>query len=170
MRIRNAGLQDVAEISRVYCQSWKKAYQGIVPEQYLMDLAQDTWVELFTERLNSRSLSLMVVTQENQIIGAAAYGPSREKQQEGWAEVISLYLLPAYWRKGLGKALLSCVLEQLCREGYHAVFLWVQEQNLPARKFYEAFGFTCTEDSCMVEIGGKSLRQIQYIWKKAKIL
>jgi ribosomal protein S18 acetylase RimI-like enzyme len=52
-----------------------------------------------------------------------------------------LYVDPRRWRIGVGRALLSDALERLRRQSYERVTLWVFESNLPARNFYDTFGF-----------------------------
>ena len=45
IEIRKSTKQDTNEqISSIYAQSWKKAYQGVVPQAYLDAIAQDQWV------------------------------------------------------------------------------------------------------------------------------
>jgi [ribosomal protein S18]-alanine N-acetyltransferase len=52
-------------------------------------------------------------------------------------EVLNLAVSPEYRRKGLGRALLSALLE-----GYRgAIFLEVRESNLAARNLYKSMGF-----------------------------
>ena len=34
-----------------------------------------------------------------------------------------------------------------------------------ARRFYEAYGFSCTEDVLDTLIGGKSLREVRYVYR-----
>lgn len=65
------------------------------------------------------------------------------------------------FRKVILKAYLPVVgeLEQL---GFYDIFLWVLEDNLRARRFYERAGFISTENYLDDTIGGKELREIQY--------
>ena len=58
----------------------------------------------------------------------------------GFGEVVSLYLLPAYYRKGYGRELLESVRDALL-EHYEGVYLWVLRENARARAFYEKLGF-----------------------------
>ena len=44
------------------------------------------------------------------------------------------------------------------------MFLWVLEENLGARHFYEKEGFSATDDDLNDNIGGKDLREIRYIY------
>ena len=53
---------------------------------------------------------------------------------------------------------------ELKKQGYKDVFLWVLEENLGARHFYEKEGFSATDDDLNDNIGGKDLREIRYIY------
>lgn len=75
---------------------------------------------------------------------------------------MSIYFLPQYIGKGYGKLLLDAVVGELEQLGFHDIFLWVLEDNLRARRFYERAGFISTENYLDDTIGGKELREIQY--------
>lgn len=57
------------------------------------------------------------------------------------------------------------VIAELKNSGYENIFLWVLEENIGARRFYERFGFQRTDDYLDDNIGGKTLREIRYIYK-----
>ena len=59
----------------------------------------------------------------------------------GWGEIVSLYLLPSYTEKGIGTVLFQGVMDELKRLGLYKIYLWVLEENRPARAFYEKNGF-----------------------------
>jgi ribosomal protein S18 acetylase RimI-like enzyme len=54
----------------------------------------------------------------------------------------ALYLLPAWWSAGVGRALMVSVLDALRGDRYRRVVLWVLADNARARRFYERAGFT----------------------------
>ncbi len=57
------------------------------------------------------------------------------------AELLRVATRPAVRRKGYGRTLLEAGLERLRRAGIAAVFLEVDEGNLPARELYRQLGF-----------------------------
>jgi ribosomal protein S18 acetylase RimI-like enzyme len=57
-------------------------------------------------------------------------------------ELYALYLLPAWWSVGVGRALMTSVLDSLRGDRYRRVVLWVLADNARARRFYERAGFT----------------------------
>jgi GNAT superfamily N-acetyltransferase len=56
-------------------------------------------------------------------------------------ELYALYLEPAWWSAGVGRALIETVLASLWEDGYRRVVLWVLTGNGRARRFYERAGF-----------------------------
>jgi ribosomal protein S18 acetylase RimI-like enzyme len=59
--------------------------------------------------------------------------------------VVDIGLLPQVRRQGLGRALMTWVLDQARAAGAARVELHVLVQNLPARRLYEALGFVVAE-------------------------
>lgn len=50
MYVRDAELSDANDLSLVYQISWKTAYKGMVPDEYLNNLSQDHWTEAFNDK------------------------------------------------------------------------------------------------------------------------
>lgn len=148
------------EISCVYEESWKSAYRDIIPKAYLDGIPKGKWVNL----PDDSKRKTLVLTEDNHIVGTCSFGASRFAEMEGYGEIISIYLLPTYTGKGYGKMLLQKALEELAKEGYQDIFLWVLEENRNARGFYEKMGFQKREIYLDDNIGGKDLREIQYIY------
>lgn len=161
MEIRVATPADDFEaISRIYARSWKAAYKGIVPQDYLDELPETRWAGF----LNQRPESTLVLLEDGRYIGTSGFGAARDDARPGWGEVFSIYLLPEYFGKGYGKPLLSGALDALHGQGFKQVYLWVLEENARARAFYEKCGFWPTEDRMTLEIGGKELTEMRYAY------
>lgn len=59
----------------------------------------------------------------------------------GEASLDTLTIPPDFRRRGVGRALLSAALAQLCAEGAAVCFLEVREGNAPAIALYKSLGF-----------------------------
>lgn len=149
-------------ISRIYEESWKYTYKGIIPQDYLESIPEGGWVA----NLENSNWSTLICVDNGRIVGTSSFCESRFNQFDGWGEIISIYLLPDYMGRGFGKALFDSVIAELKKMGYRNIFLWVLEENLRARKFYEKEGFSMTDDYLNDNIGGKDVREIRYIYKK----
>jgi GNAT superfamily N-acetyltransferase len=88
------------------------------------------------------------------IVGYASFGPERDVLGMPWphpltsagsdgrvAELYALYVHPAWWSTGTGRALMERVLAKVCAAGYACITLWVLEANARARGFYQRAGF-----------------------------
>ena len=96
---------DRMAISRVYEESWKHAYKGIIPQDYLDSIPEGSWATV----LENPDWSTLVCVDHGSIVGTSSFCKSRFNQFDGQGEIISIYLLPDYMGKGFGKALLRCV-------------------------------------------------------------
>lgn len=151
---------DIYSIAKIYVESWKFAYEGIIPQDYLDRLMPDIWVE----NLKKSERHSLIAIERGRYIGVASYSKSRMKEFADWGEIISIYLFPEYIGKGCGKKLLTAALTELKKLGYYHVFLWVLEDNVRARAFYENMGFAYSGKFLDDNIGGKKLREIQYCY------
>ncbi len=150
---------DRMAIGRIYEVSWKFAYKELLPQKYLDNLSADQWANML-DMPNRHSL---IAELGGKMIGIASYGGSRDIEDEKRGEIYSIYLLPQYIGNSYGKHLISAVIAQLQVLGYKSIFLWVLKDNLRARRFYEKTGFVCSNKSKKVEIGGKTVTEVQYI-------
>ena len=148
-------------ISRIYEESWKHAYRGIVPQEFLDDLPESRWVE----KIGTPGWYKMVCIENGEYIGTSGFGRSRFEEYPDSGEVISIYFLPDYMGKGYGSKLMDAVMNELRKQGYKEVFLWVLEDNSRARRFYENYGFRCADEYMDDNIGGKDLREVRYVYR-----
>ena len=73
---------------------------------------------------------------------AGAAGPLTPAGRAGEVgELYALYVTPAWWSAGAGRALMGSVLAALEAERYRRVVLWVLADNARARRFYDRAGF-----------------------------
>ncbi|MBS7008773.1 GNAT family N-acetyltransferase [Anaerostipes sp.] len=162
MEIRFLNKKDnIDAVCAVYEAGWKNAYRGIIPQEFLDNIKKEKW----RAGIQNPELNSFIMLDGEKIIGTASYCASRFMSMKGFGEIVSLYLLPDYWDKGYGKRLLQAAVDGLGELGYTQVFLWVLEENVRARAFYEKFGFRNSGDCLNDNIGGKDLRELRYIYK-----
>ena len=88
------------------------------------------------------------------VVGYASFGPETDVLNAPWphpltadgeggrvAELYALYVRPAWWSTGTGRALMGKVLARTAASGYESITLWVLRDNQRARRFYERAGF-----------------------------
>lgn len=149
---------DRIAISDIYEKSWKFAYKGIVPQSYLDSIPSGRWAD----SIDGAGKYNAIVVENGEFVGTSCFCKSRFPELENFGEIVSLYLLPDYVGRGYGKKLMEYVLGELKKLGYSDIFLWVLEENVRARKFYERFGFTADGGEMYSDFDGKRLREIRY--------
>ena len=76
------------------------------------------------------------------IVGFGSLQGSRDANApEKAGELTTLYVLPEWWGRGCGRALMEAILERARGRCYLCVTLWVLDSNQRARRFYEKAGF-----------------------------
>lgn len=161
VRIRLATARDdKMAISQVYEESWKSAYQGIIPQDYLDALPKGSWVKT----LDNPARPSLIMLDGEKIVGVSSVGAARAGEMAGFGEIISIYLLPAYCGRGYGKQLLQAAVGHLVSLGFDDIYLWVLADNLRARRFYEQYGFQPNGLFLDISVGGKDLRELQYCY------
>ena len=165
MRIREATIDDVPGIARVHVDTWRTAYPGIVPAEHLAGLSYERsearWRE-FAFREGSPSL-VFVAEDAGTIIASASGGPERDGLPGYDGELYGLYVLAAYQRQGIGRALMLTVARRLVADGFKAMVIWVLKENLKARAFYEALGGVPISEKT-ITIGGAELTDVACGW------
>lgn len=142
-QIRKATVEDAYGIALVHVRSWQVAYRGYMPDEFLdaLDVEKRTnmWRELTQE---PDKIILVAEDREPNIVGFSLLSPSRDADAiPNTAEVAAIYVHPDKWKKGIGGALLSALLQEGRKCKFDQVTLWVLEGNQRARSFYESFGF-----------------------------
>ena len=172
MRIRAAELHDAPAIARVHIETWRSAYQGIVPDAYLASLSpaerEGQWRDVLADDGGARFV-LLAQDEADERIGFAAAGPERSGDPQYRGELYALYVLPSYQRRGLGRALVRAVVDQLVATGTRSMLLWVLEANAPARRFYEGLGGAVVREQ-PIEIGGVTFMEVAYGWPDLQTL
>ncbi len=144
VNVRRAAADDARAIAEVHVQSWKAAFPGLVPQDYLDALVPGDRLSQWTEDLASqRWPAVFVAEQDNTVVGFAAVAPSEDPDADprSVGELRTIYLRPGSWSRGLGAALLEAAVDELRAAGFEAASLWVLHSNARARRFYERHGW-----------------------------
>lgn len=152
---------DCYEIGKVYCESWKAAYQNLLPKSYLDGLTPENCMP------DAVSIDDIVLKEQGDICGICHIQPARSRNSEVWGEIVSIYLLPEKWGCGCGGRLLQSALCKLHKRGFDNVCLWVLKDNARARRFYEKHGFALSGKAQQIEIAGCSVYEVEYIYHES---
>ncbi|MGA8944225.1 MAG: GNAT family N-acetyltransferase [Thermoactinomyces sp.] len=131
--IRDAVPQDAAGIGMVHYKSWIETYTGKISSSYLSKCSPERSKEIFAR---SRCKDMLVAIAGGDITGFCGYGKSRDLDKDsGFGEIKGIYVLGAYQRQGIGKALLETALFKLQKLGFQYASLWVLDTNKAAIDF-----------------------------------
>jgi L-amino acid N-acyltransferase YncA len=161
--IRSATKNDAHQIAYVHIVSWQATYRGLIPDNILDNLSLNQREQEWQERLQI-GVRVWIIEQDQQTIGFARLCPSRDKNNDpqNVVEISAIYLLPDYWRQGLGHQLCDRLFDESIKMNFKEMTTWVLESNLPARRFYEAVGFQGTGDVGVEHFGNEVLNIVKY--------
>jgi ribosomal protein S18 acetylase RimI-like enzyme len=164
MDIRPAVESDALGVAKVHVYTWQVAYRGVIPDSYLESLSVINREPVWRESIIKGSPELWVAESNSEIVGWAAFGPSRDGDaDETVGELEAIYVTPSFWKKGLGRSLWLTARRRLVERGFASATLWVLRDNLRAIQFYRAAGFA--EDTASekeIVRGGQELREVRY--------
>ncbi len=152
--IRSASTADAAQIAAVMRDSWLAAYDGIIAPAILDRATAPDGGARIRQSFRTRPWQRMIAAVEDGIVGYAAFGPERDVLDMPWpypltpagtehevAELYALYVHPARWSTGIGRALMDQVLAKVRAAGYTSIML----------RFYQKAGFA--PDGARHELG-----------------
>jgi len=136
MVIRPSEKDDVHSMSRVYVQTWRDTYLGVVPYGYLYTMSVPQLEQGFLNELQSKHVISYVAEDAGGVIGFVSGGYERQADYIYNGEIFALYVLKNYQRQGVGTKLVSALAKQLNQFGIYSMLVMVLEHN-PYRRFYE---------------------------------
>lgn len=162
MIIRPAGPEDALGIATIHVEAWRVAYRGIVPDEYLRSLTIEQrhagW-----RRILETEESVWVAAEGDTVLGWISASRSRDvNASQSTGEIWAVYVDPGHWGQGVGRALCAAADEELRKQGFTDVTLWVLKENERALRFYVLTGLI--RDVCedrFVHLGGKALPEVR---------
>ena len=141
MIIRDAAYADSPDLARLQVDSYRSAYAGILPQEYLDRFTYEEQTLDWQELLAGPKEFILLVA-EREIGGLAGYalGHRGETAVAGYdSELDGLHVSRQDQRQGAGRALMREIAGRLKDSGANSMVLWVLVQN-PARALYERLG------------------------------
>jgi ribosomal protein S18 acetylase RimI-like enzyme len=168
--IRVGSAAHAAQIAAVQRETWFAAYEGVIAPEVIDRVTVPDDGARIRQSFRTRPWQRMLVAVDADagdsgslapgapaaggIVGYASFGPETDVLNAPWphpltadgeggrvAELYALYVRPAWWSTGTGRALMEKVLARSAAAGYRFITLWVLRDNQRARRFYERAGF-----------------------------
>lgn len=118
--------------------------------------SQEKWFEKHTEKY-----PLLVYEESNQVLGWASLNQWSDRCAYSDTAEISLYIAEAHRGKGIGKQLMSAIMEEGQKARLHTVIARIAEGNEVSVRLHEAAGFQVI--GTMKEVGNKFGRRIDVL-------
>lgn len=192
IEIRPASAADEPAITQIRQETWLTAYAQIIDPVIIERVTAPRGRGSAGPRSDRTSLvaeapPAAAIADARVIVGYASYGPERSVAsaasvgsggsggsgaQPGaltpaglageTGELYTLYVAPAHWSTGAGRALTDAALNGLREAGYRRVVLWTLKENARARRFYDKAGFA--PDGATNILGGLgNVEELRYV-------
>lgn len=140
--LRQAELNDAAELSRIQVDGWQ-SYEHIFTPAYLA--SHNTferrflyWMNILTRNIDRTYL----IEDDGTAVGYITIGyPQDDDVRPGTLQLTALYLKKEAIGKGYGAHVMRRILSSIKTAGYDRLSLWVLRDNERAIRFYRHFGF-----------------------------
>ncbi|MCR5449086.1 MAG: GNAT family N-acetyltransferase [Solobacterium sp.] len=143
--IRKVRQGDENTLAYIQTESWKAAFAGILDAETLAKYTDiNRAAAMYRNLLNNSIGNGYILLVDGKPHCIAYWDAARDAEFAGKAELICIHSLPDNWHKGYGTRMMDRVLKDIREAGYSEVVLWVFRNNIRARAFYEAEGFTMT--------------------------
>lgn len=151
---------DITKIANIYVQSWKHAYKNIISEDYLNKLTVDKWIPYLETNVHTIYLAIS----DDKYVGIVSFD-NAESTKSDVAKIYSIYVLPEYQNKGIGKILLYEAIKIIKATNFNGASVYVIEQNISAQNFYRKNDFKFTDDYLIENIADQQIKLIKYYYK-----
>lgn len=144
--IRKATMQDVPRIAEIIVFGKRVAYRSIFNND-VVSFNELQVINVVEEYRNNPTLVDNMLVYDDGIIK----GVINRVFKEDTVEICEFYVDPFFKGNGIGKELIQQVISEARMSKKSKMFLWVIEDNLSARKFYENNGFVASGKTCLIE-------------------
>jgi RimJ/RimL family protein N-acetyltransferase len=164
--IRRAVPEDAPRLASVEVATWRAAYRGLMPDDYLESLSEVERAEAWRENLLKHGPTgrkrVLVAESEGEVVGFVRVGVVAEPDEVEVGLVYLLYVRPDNWSRGLGWSLMRGAMDELRNLGARDAILWVLDENARARRFYEMLGWREDGRTSEEHFGGTILLARRY--------
>jgi GNAT superfamily N-acetyltransferase len=136
--IRSSEAADAAVVAAIYVESWNAGFSGLMPSRPLTDELVARWEQTLAAGPPRR---WFVAELEGSVVGFAGICPSRDPIEASLGELDTIAVMPAHWRGGIGRALMSVAVAHLTADGYREAILWTLGDYPRGQGFYAAMGW-----------------------------
>jgi ribosomal protein S18 acetylase RimI-like enzyme len=167
LKIREARIEDSADLARIQVDSYRTAYAGILPEEYLAHFTYEEQEQDWRDLLAAGTNDILLVAEisEGEVAGYALGRPGTSDIGAYDSELVALHVRRRHQQQGAGRALVAAMAERCKAQGCGSLMLWVARGNAPAQRFYERLGGQLIgERTFDLGEGDITLTEVAYGW------
>ena len=170
VKIRKAVVIDASAIASINVKTWQSAYKGIIPQAHLDSLSINDkiprWVKKISD-LKENKLAIFVAEisdiNGSEIVGFSMGGPSHFEEFKIDGDLHAIYILPKYWKQGIGTLLFNSVIKKFLDMNFKTMIIWALKENF-ACNFYKKMGGIQKFHKTLT-YGGKELDALGFFWE-----
>ncbi len=156
--IRVAATHELTKLAEIYWTAWKFAFSRHLSPENLVCVTVGDFEDRWRGFFRKEAIHSFVYERDGVPVGFVTC----DAKKDGPAEIVSLMVVPASIRAGIGRKLMERALSFLDESRCSPASLWVVKENTNARRFYERFGFSLTGDKRFIQRYGVELCQLRY--------
>ncbi len=134
--LRVAGPRDLAGVTRVFLDCWRRSYLRVLPEPAITAMTDERAEAIWRRALASSDGRVVVAESDGDLVGVTRYTAGLTE-----GAVHSLYVSPDAQGMGLGSLLLDDAVATFRSEHLASAALWVFAANSAALGFYGSRGW-----------------------------
>lgn len=169
--VRPIGAADAPLVAHMHAASWKSAYRGLFSEAFLDREVDDERLHEWTQRLATPADSAfgLIAEVDDRPVGFIFM---RSAHDPAWGTMLdNLHVLDGSRGQGVGRRLIAAAMRALlARDCRVPVWLWVYEQNEPARRVYARLGGREVERATDLAADGAERPKWRVVWDSPELL
>jgi GNAT superfamily N-acetyltransferase len=175
-QFRLAGPADAEAVAKLHADSWRRHYRGAYSDAFLDGDVFADRLAVWTDRLREPDPHrCTILAEDTSLVG---FVNTFFGDDPGWGALLdNLHVADGRKRRGIASRLLALTAEAAAERAVQTgLYLWVLEQNVEARAFYEARGGRCVERAPVSPPGGIASRvtgspaKLRYAWPDTAML
>jgi GNAT superfamily N-acetyltransferase len=176
VRFRLARPDDAEPVARLHAGSWRRHYRGAYSDAFLDGDVVGDRLAVWSERLHAPDPGRCTILAEDR--GLVGFAHTVFGEDSTWGALLdNLHVVHGRQAQGIGSRLLALTAAAVAeRPEATGLYLWVLEQNVDARAFYEARGGRCVGRRPVLPPGGVAGRitgapaALRFAWPEPRVL
>lgn len=149
IKLEKARVTDAEDYANILNKSWKDTYGDYISIEHIDDEFNiDKLIKGFKEYIECKEFELYMIKENDINVGIIEFGQYEDKYKENMdeiGEIRSFHIKKEYQGRGIGSKAIKFAINELNKNGYSTICLWVKKQNHRAIEFYKKYDFKITK-------------------------